>query len=38
MEDKNIQINDVAEKKEVKENVVDEYYEAESRQFSGCGD
>ncbi len=37
MEEKDVQIKDVAEK-EVKSNTADEYYEAESRQFSGCGD
>ncbi len=44
MAEKDVQINEVVETKEVtetkevKENTADDYYEAESRQFSGCGD
>ncbi|EKD25624.1 MAG: hypothetical protein ACD_80C00011G0011 [uncultured bacterium (gcode 4)] len=38
MENKEIQVKNVCEEKDAKENVVEDYYEAESWQFSGCWD
>jgi hypothetical protein len=36
MEKKEVQANNASEEKDLKENVVEDYYEAESWQFSGC--
>ena len=38
MENKEVEVKNISEEKECKTNVVEDYYEAESRQFSGCWD